>query len=207
MADTSALDQVARFFDNIGPGEATPACIILGGGGNDVCQPVSNVPRTALYRMLKEGGGPAGDPLIEGEVVKFIDEELHGYLATITKRIHDVTDIPILIHAYDHPVPNGTGFWLGGPWLKPIFDYRQRTDVATNAVVMKALIDRLNGAVARVAAANPDKIRHVNLTGTLARDPALWSNELHPTRDGYDLLADKMVKALQALGIGQPAVA
>ncbi|MFT4095639.1 MAG: GDSL-type esterase/lipase family protein [Rhodoblastus sp.] len=204
MASPGALDQVARFFDNIGPGEASPACIVLGGGGNDVCQPVSNVPLTALYRMTRDRGGQ-GDALIEQEVGKFIDEELHGHLATVVGRLQEMTDIPIVVHAYDHPIPNGSGFWLGGPWLKPIFDYRSMNDLPTNTAVMKALIDRLNGAVARVAAANPQKVTHVNLTGTLANDATLWSNELHPTREGYALLAEKMAKALQGLGIGQPA--
>ena len=57
-------------------------------------------------------------------------------------------------------------------------------------------------------------IRHVNLTGVLARDPryeinyeALWDNELHPTSDGYSLLADEVVKALQEMGVSQPVVA
>ncbi|HMN71560.1 MAG TPA: GDSL-type esterase/lipase family protein [Rhodoblastus sp.] len=206
MADSAALDQIARFFDNIGPGEASPACIVLGGGGNDVCQPVSNIPLTALYRMTLDHGGQSGETLIEEQVAKFIDDELHGYLATVVEKLQQMTDIPILIHAYDHPIPNGSGFWLGGPWLKPIFDYRHMSDLATNTSVMKALIDRLNGAAARVAAANAQKVTHVNLTGTLAKDAGLWSNELHPTRDGYALLADRMATALQALGIGQPAV-
>lgn len=205
MADPAALDQVARFFDNIGPGEASPACIVLGGGGNDVCQPVSNVPQTALYRMLRDKGGD-GNPLIESEVAKFIDDELHGYMTTVVKRLREMTDAPIVMHAYDHPIPNGSGFWLGGPWLKPIFDYRRMPDIETNANVMKTLIDRLNAAAARVAAEQPGMVTHVNLTGTLAADADLWSNELHPTRDGYELLAAKVVAALQEAGVKKPAL-
>ncbi len=171
MADPAALDQVARFFDNIGPGEASPACIVLGGGGNDVCQPVSNIPLTALYRMTRDHGGQGGESLIEEEVGKFIDEELYGHLTTVVGRLQEMTDIPIVVHAYDHPIPNGSGFWLGGPWLKPIFDHRFMSDLSTNTAVMKALIDRLNGAAARVAAANPQRARHVKLTSTTGHDP------------------------------------
>ena len=45
-------------------------------------------------------------------------------MSAIVKRLQEMTDAPIVMHAYDHPIPNGSGFWLGGPWLKPIFDYR-----------------------------------------------------------------------------------
>ena len=87
------------------------------------------------------------------------------------------------------------------------------SDLTKNRKVMRDLINRLNGAANRVAAATP-QARHVDLTGILARDPRydadytiLWDNELHPTSEGYALLADEIVKALQAMGIVQPVVA
>lgn len=82
-------------------------------------------------------------------------------------------------------------------------------DVATNAKVMEALIDRLNNVAARVASSNALRARHVKLTSILAADPrygqdytSLWANELHPTEDGYGLLAEQFVKMLQGMGIG-----
>jgi len=206
MADPSSLDDVERFFDEIAPDEPTPACILLGGGGNDVCQPTADVPGSALYRLLRDNGGPNGDALIEGEVAKFIDEELFGYLSTIVDRLKSVTPIPILIHAYDHPIPNGHAAWLSGPWLKPIFDARDMPDLAKNTDVMKALIDRLNDAVARVANANPTRVTHAKLTGLLNQNVALWDNELHATSQGFDLLADEVVNVLHRVGVGHALV-
>ena len=212
MATPAALDQVSRFFDNLGSDEVKPACILLGGGGNDVCQPTSDRAATPLYRVLKANGANEDEPLIETEVARFIDDELHGYFATIVDRLRQSTDAPILIHAYDHPVPDNRGL-LGNRWLGPVFARRGMSDLTKNRKVMRDLINRLNGAANRVAAATP-QARHVDLTGILARDPRydadytiLWDNELHPTSEGYALLADEIVKALQAMGIAQPVVA
>ncbi|MCC0003701.1 MAG: Dyp-type peroxidase [Methylobacteriaceae bacterium] len=213
MAEPAFMETVARFFDDLGSDEVAPACILLGGGGNDVCQPTSDRTQTALYRMLSATGAQDEEPLIEDEVAKFIDEELHGYLATMVEKLRQMTDAPIIMHAYDHPVPDSRGF-LGNRWLGPVFARRGMTDLAKNRKVMRVLIDRLNAAAGRVADAGAQHIRHVNLTGVLARDPryeinyeALWDNELHPTSDGYSLLADEVVKALQEMGVSQPVVA
>lgn len=208
MAEPSFLTDIARFFDNLGPNDRAPACILLGGGGNDVVYPSSEARKTPLYRMLAASGG--GEiPLNEAEVVKFIDGELNDYLSTVVEKLQEMTDIPILIHAYDHPIPDNRSYWLAGPWLHPIFEARQMHDVATNAKAMAALIDRLNNVAARVASSNALRSRHVKLTNMLAADPrynqdytSLWANELHPTDDGYGILAEEFVKTLQGMGIG-----
>ena len=84
-------------------------------------------------------------------------------------------------------------------------------DLNENREVMRRLIDRLNDAAGRVAAANIGRVHHANLTGILAKDPRyqadytrLWANELHPTRDGFDLLAAEIARMLQDLNIGPP---
>ncbi len=210
MATPASLDAIERFFDNLGSDDPMPACILLGGGGNDVCQPTANRRATPLYRVLQDNGDQLDDPLVEAEVKSFIDDELHGYLATIIDRLKGMTDVPILVHAYDHPVPDSRGL-LGTAWLGPVFEKRGMVELGKTRKVMQRLIDRLNGAVASVASANPGRVHHVKLTGILANDPryaqdytTLWNNELHPTGDGYDLLAEEFVKALQRLRIGQP---
>jgi lysophospholipase L1-like esterase len=71
------------------------------------------------------------------------------------------------------------------------------------------LFDRLNAAIKKVAAAYPNRVYYVDLTGTLAQKYGdadkynlLWANELHPNEEGFDLLAAQVAKQLKELKIG-----
>ena len=189
--------------------------LLVGGGGNDV---VAGLPgQTPLYRMLqpRSAGVP---PLNDAEVSSFIDGTLFNYYDTIIRALTASTSAPIVIHGYDHPIPDGRGdLILGfsiGPWLVGNFVQRgyaipkfpaSSPDLDLARDVMLHLIDRLNGMLARVAAAHPN-VHHVNLTGTLARAygndyTQLWNNELHPKGDGFDLLAKLIERKLKELSI------
>jgi hypothetical protein len=189
--------------------------LLVGGGGNDV---VAGLPgQQPLCRMLqpRSAGAP---PLNNAEVSSFIDGTLFNYYDTIIKTLIASTSVPILIHGYDHPIPDGRGDTiLGfsiGPWLMPIFVQRgynipnfptSSPDLDLARDVMLHLIDRLNGMMAKVAAPHPN-VHHVKLTGTLAQAYGndyrqLWNNELHPKGDGFDLLAKVIEKKLKYLGI------
>jgi Dyp-type peroxidase family len=189
--------------------------LLVGGGGNDV---VAGLPRqTPLYRMLRQRSAE-GSPLNDAEVSSFIDGTLFNYYDTIIRALTASTSAPIIIHGYDHPIPDGRGDTiLGfsiGPWLVRNFVLRgydmpnfptSSADLNLARDVMLHLIDRLNGMLARVAAAHPN-VHHVNLTGTLARAygndyTRLWNNELHPKGDGFDLLAKVIESKLKALNI------
>ena len=68
--------------------------------------------------------------------------------------------------------------------------------------------NRLNAMVARVAATYPDRVHHINLTGTLAAHygsadnyKLLWANELHPNEQGFDILGTQIANKLKAIGI------
>jgi hypothetical protein len=189
--------------------------LLVGGGGNDV---VAGFPgQQPLFKMLRprSAGAPA---LIEAEVSSFIDGTLFNYYDTILKTLTASTSIPIILHAYDHPIPDGRGDMILafaiGPWLNPYFRARGydipdfptgSSDLNLAKQVMQQLIDRLNAMVTRVASAYPN-VHHVNLTGTLAKVygdnyALLWNNELHPKGDGYDLVAKLIEKKLKDLNI------
>jgi hypothetical protein len=62
--------------------------------------------------------------------------------------------------------------------------------------------------VQMVAAAYPNRVYHVKLTGTLAANygapgnyKQLWRNELHGNEPGFDLLAAVIAKKLKQLNI------
>jgi hypothetical protein len=188
--------------------------ILVGGGANDL---IAGLPSPPLYMMLKPPGAGA-DPLDEAMVAGIIDGALAGYYDTVIKTLVANTDIPILIHGYDHLIPDGRGDTLliatSGPWLLPIFEIRGY-DLIHNPAhltlardVMRRLYDRINAAAKRVAAAYPNRAYHVNLTGTLAANfgdadkyRQLWNDELHPNEQGFDLLAAPIAQQLKALKI------
>jgi len=187
--------------------------ILVGGGTNDL---VAGLP-SPLYMMLKPPG-TAADPLDEAMVAGIIDGTLAGYYDTILKTLVANTDIPILIHGYDHPVPDGRGDTLliatSGPWLVPTFEQRGYDPMHNPAHaslardVMRRVYDRINAAVKKVATAYPNRVYHVNLTGTLAQNfgnpdkyQQLWTDELHPNEQGFDLLAAPIARQLKDLKI------
>jgi hypothetical protein len=209
MAKAPFLREATNFLAD----DPSIKALLFGGGGNDV---VAGLPgQQPLYKMVKplNVGG-----LDQAAVADFIDGTLFGYYDTVVKALTANTDIPILIHGYDHPIPDGRGdvilIFQSGPWLQPIFNARGY-DIVNNSQhltlargIMQILIDRLNAAVQRVAAAYPNRVYHIKLTGTLAQNygssanyKQLWANELHANDQGFDLLGAVVAKQLKALNI------
>jgi lysophospholipase L1-like esterase len=209
MASPSFLKDVTNYLAD----QPDIRAILVGGGTNDL---VAGLP-PPLYMMLKPPGA-AADPLDEAMVAGIIDGTLASYYDGIIKTLVANTDVPILIHGYDHPVPDGRGDKLliatSGPWLLQIFEQRGY-DLLHNAEhralardIMRRVYDRINAAAKRVAAAYPNRAYHVNLAGTLAANfgdankyQQLWNDELHPNEQGYDLLATPIAQQLKALKI------
>jgi len=209
MAQRQFLTSVKNYIAD----ERGLKAILLSGGGNDV---VSGLARhQPLYRMLQPRSAGAPE-LNEAEVLGFIDGTLAGYYKTILDTLTASTTIPILIHGYDHPIPDGRGDTILtveiGPWILPIFLQRGYNllppglaDLALARDVTRRLIDRFNAMIARVAAAYSN-VHHVNLTGTLAKAygnnyMTHWNNELHPKENGFDLLAKLIEAKLKSLKI------
>jgi hypothetical protein len=75
------------------------------------------------------------------------------------------------------------------------------------AAVMKGLIDAMNDRYAQVVGrrGTGDNVRFVRLAGTLGDQADFgddhrkyWDNELHPTKRGFELLAEKFVAEIDA---------
>ena len=209
MAQRQFLTSVKNYIAD----EPGLKAILLSGGGNDV---VSGLPgQQPLFKMLQPRGAGAPE-LNEAEVASFIDGTLAGYYKTILDTLTASTSIPILIHGYDHPIPDGRGDKILtveiGPWIQPIILRRgynlvppELADLAPARDVTRRLIDRFNAMIARVAAAYTN-VHHVNLTGTLAKAygsdyKTHWNNEMHPKENGFDLLAKLIEAKLKSLKV------
>jgi hypothetical protein len=188
-----------------------PKALLLSAGGNDLAGPELS----AILTYHGAGFEPL-DSLILREI---IDNRLQKAMKTWLLAVTEMSTrefgakVPILIHGYDYPVPDGRGFLGGfsilpGPWLDPSFRNRayssDKSGVEANAGVMHAVIDRFNRMLQAIPV-DPQlrHVRYVKVTGTLSDDPGDykkdWANELHPTGEGFKRVAKQFEEVLVTL--------
>ena len=143
---------------------------------------------------------------------EFLDE-MNGHLSLIVTElaragggIGSAKQVPIVVHAYDHPFPDGETYMFGMcPWLEPKFTRKgyntaDPADLTTAAGLMSTFIDQLNDAYAdtiNTLAGTGIRVTFVRLTGVLAATTeykqfgfkAVWKNEMHPNKTGFAALA------------------
>jgi len=201
------LAEFARVLEKLARRQIRPKAVLLSGGGNDVAGD--------QFQMLLDHAASKKPGLNEDVVRGVIDVRVRNaydsIIKAITKLCHDIIDdkipIPILLHGYGNPVPDGRGFWGGalllpGPWLRPGFDQKGFTDQDANTATMEVLIGRFNTMLAAVA----DGFKHVHyvdVRGALQNGPNYrqwWANELHPKDRGFDAVAKIIADKLDGLG-------
>lgn len=196
---TRCVEKVLRRGDK-------PKAILLSGGGNDIAG--------AEFGMLVNHKGSAIAGLNDKVVSGVIDERIRTayitILSSVTKVCEQLTGgtIPILVHGYDYPVPDGRGFMGGwgpfpGPWLEPGYRSKGFEDLEQRVALTQVLIDRFNTMLAGVVSL-PDfaHVKYIDLRNTLAHGAGykkVWANELHPNGDGFAKVTDKFAKVLGGL--------
>jgi lysophospholipase L1-like esterase len=183
-----------------------PKAILLSGGGNDVAG-------TEFALLLDHARSVA--PGLNADVVRgVIDVRIRNafvhILAAVTQLCVGIIGrkLPILVHGYDKPVPDGRGFlggaWLlPGPWLRPGFHQKGFPDQSQNRQIVGDLIERLNDMLVSVVGLPAfDHVHYVdlrNLLPTTGNYQKWWENELHPTKKGFELVAAKFQDVLKTL--------
>ncbi len=200
------LDGLTRRLEKLLRQGIVPRAILLSGGGNDVAGDE--------FGMLLNHAGSAISGLNEQVVTGVIDQRVRLAYVTILNAITHVCQarlertLPILVHGYDYPVPDGRGFlggwwFLPGPWLEPGFREKGFTRLPARITLAKQLIDRFNVQVQGVASLSAfPHVTYVDLRGTLsigADYRTWWDNELHPTRVGFERVTQRFADALAAL--------
>ena len=203
MAYNGQLEEFTRVIERLIRRGTIPDAILLSGGGNDIAG--------TQFGMLIDHVRSAHAGLNPQVIGGIIDQRIFDAYVTILTAVTDVCGrrtggpIPIVIHGYDYPVPDGRGVlggWgpLPGPWLQPGFRDKGFDDPASCLDMMVALIDRFNAMLRRVAALQPfAHVRYLNLRGTLQNGPTYktwWANELHPTERGFAAVADKFAAVI-----------
>lgn len=187
--------------------------IVLSGGGNDIAG-------AQFHVLLNHSRASSNSELDSAVADAFIDrigrslESLIGTSARFANQILGLPNVRIIIHGYAPPVPDGRPFGIGwplpGPWLEPGFTAKgypnaSMSELERNTRVMADLINRFNRRVSAIPGNLKGRadVRYVNVTSALTntvpgdvykRD---WSNELHPTNDGFKRVAEAIHRAIQ----------
>lgn len=200
------LEDLTRRIEKLLRNSIVPKAVLLSGGGNDIAGNEFGM----LLNHAKSAVAGLNPQIVEG----VIEDRIRLAYITILKAITHIckkklgNPIPILVHGYDYPVPDGRGFmggsWiLPGPWLEPGFREKGFDSLSECIKIMQDLINRFNTMLEKVASIEQfSHVRYINLRNTLSNSddyPEWWANELHPTKKGFKKVAKQFVNVLQEL--------
>lgn len=109
------LDGLNRKLKKIADRGGIPRAILLSGSGNDIAGDEFVI----LLNHIKSGLATINDDIVHGLLNVRLRTAYLALIRTIAGlcKVHfDIREIPVIIHGYDHPVPDGRGYWGGwGP--------------------------------------------------------------------------------------------
>lgn len=161
--------------------------LLFSGGGNDV------VGQDLLPLLNQREPGMSWEDCINDTTAGARIELLRSvYLDLIHLRDENRPECRIYLHGYDYAIPSGRGARMWGikvgPWMRPNLERKGIDDPADQEKIVRWLVDRFNEMIAEVAA-GAQNIVFVRTRNTLSEDE--WNDELHPTRAGFEKLAEK----------------
>jgi len=201
------LDEFARCLERVLRGGTTPKAVLLSGGGNDVAG-------DAFAMLINHKLSPS--PGLNAEVLEgVLQQRIRFAYATILGAVTQLCihylgrPVPVLVHGYGYPVPDGRGFlggWgpLPGPWLEPGFRDKGYENLSERIAIAAQLIDAFNGMIEQLTA-QPEfaHVHYIDLRPELSNKPAdykqWWGNELHPTANGFDAVTARFADVLASL--------
>ena len=197
------LTTLRRCFRRHGP----PTAILLSGGGNDIAGTELEV--LLNHRSSREP--PLNQSIVEGIIDVRLREAFATIIASVTRvaRAEIGSAVPVLVHGYGYPRVDGRGYmggWgpLPGPWLEPAFRRKGYANEEEATQLLKPLIDRFNQMLRGVAAdADFAHVHVLDFRGMLRSDASeyrkWWANELHPTKEGFEVVAQEIAAKLRRL--------
>jgi hypothetical protein len=175
-------DQLEKYFEKGEYKKALaseqPRFFLMSGGGNDI-----------LGKRVKDFINTPIDP--DDEPEKILNTEFRETVSrlgdiyqTVFEEVkRDFPGVHILCHGYDYIYPDAKKGWYGRYAGKKI------TRPAHLKAVADFLIDHFNEKLAE-ATEGFDHVHYIDLRG-MVKERELWYDEIHPTSDGFDRIAEK----------------
>ena len=197
------LSKFKKLLEKLLRNSEVPKAILLSGGGNDIAG--------AGFALLLDHAASSSPGLNEDIVRGVLEVRIRNAYVAILQAITTLCvdtigkTVPIIVHGYDRPVPDGRGVaggaWLlPGPWLRPGFHQKGFLNQKANTAVIGGLIDRFNKMIKDVTGeARFAHVHYLDLRDTLptgANYDDWWANELHPTKKGFEAVANKFAAAI-----------
>jgi len=165
-----------------------PDIFLLSGGGNDL---------VGGYRMLEvlreyEIGARGVDLIIHDVFESILEDFRIIYRAIFQKVFHEFPNIHIICHGYDYPYFEGKDkVWFGKPFKK-----KGIKNLQIQNEIGYYLIDKFDEMM-RSVQAEFSGVHFINNRGVVPRD--MWLNELHPTAEGFRLVANRFMEKIREL--------
>ena len=172
-----------------------PQALLFSGGGNDV---VGADLRPLLRPKLQ--GMAWRDCIFDAQLDLRMTQLECAYRELVLLRDQAAPNCHIYTHGYDYAVPDGRKAKLWGirvgPWMEQYLEEKDIIDPDDQRRIIRFLIDRFNQMVIDVESLS-SKFTVVRTRRTLAH-PQDWNDELHPSRDGFERIAEKFRAKLRA---------
>jgi hypothetical protein len=171
--------------------------MLFSGGGNDI---VSN-PLALWLRDFDAGKRPEqllNKPRYENALalVGAAYEDLIEMRDQLSPETH------LAFHGYDFAIPDGRGICHLGPWLKPAFDLRGfPADLVASSQVVQEMLKQF-AAMLKALQSHP-RVTYIDVQGVLPAVPSSWHNEMHPSKGGFNQIADVFHMQIKALFPGR----
>ena len=205
--DDKQLKELKEKLEKVKQEQKAPLAILLSGGGNDLLDKDPHSGESHLQKMLYNAD--SSNTRLNKEAARFfICDYIYSYYCKLIEKIIAASDeifdvpIPILVHGYDYPVPDGRAWRVlsfgSGPWLRPAFDRKNwrisgnnqaldKSVLKGNTDAMKEIIDIFNDYMLKTLSDKFPRVEHLDLRNTLSNDLSnneynkYWKDEFHPT--------------------------
>ncbi|HEY3972823.1 MAG TPA: hypothetical protein VGM18_07450 [Candidatus Sulfotelmatobacter sp.] len=205
------MEDFARKLEKIKARGVVPKAALVSGGGDDVAG-------AEFGMLLNNAFSPiagSDDDVVDGVLNQRIRTAFTYLLGSITAFCQEAFQkkVPILVHGYDYPVPDGRGFLGGwpfpGPWLDPGFREKNfpkdnDEELKKRIQMMQDIMSKFNNMV-KALPSQPglEHVVYVDLRGTLSNKlpdyKDWWANELHPTQKGFEAVTARFAAELAKL--------
>lgn len=163
---------------------------LFSAAGNDIIGEGNFAKLLRNYKL----GMSALDVLKQANVEAALDKIIIGYELMIKNAQAAKLGIHIFFHGYDVPIPRIEGKALGIPMAKKKIPVKLQTEILT------ILINKLNHRLIALAKQH-ERVTHIDCRGVIGNSVEDWYDEIHPSSQGYQRVANLFRGAIQAINL------